>query len=381
MCGRFLNKLPAAEIARIFGTRNPLPNYPARFNIAPTDPVLAVRFNPETRERSLDAAALGLGAVLGQGSEDRLEDDQCPRRDGGDDARVPRCFPGAVLHHPASGFYEWKRTGATKQPYAIVPEDDQIFAFAGLWENGRDRADGPDAEWIRTCTIIAGEPNELVAPIHNRMPVILRREARPQWLGEGSTRKEARWHYVNLPIHPPAGTPAACDAARDCPRGQCVVAKIDEFAAVLRDKAAHDARERLEALKFVVHLVADFDQPLHASDDGDRGGNDVRVTFMGRQTNLHAIWNTGILFAAEIGDKRAYALQLARSIRPIDLDQWRDGSAATWATESNDIARRLIHGEWPHGPDALRASYEDLALPVVNEQLEKAGVKLAAVLR
>jgi putative SOS response-associated peptidase YedK len=60
MCGRFLNKLPAAEIARIFSTRNPLPNYPARFNIAPTDPVLTVRFNPETKERSLDALRWGL---------------------------------------------------------------------------------------------------------------------------------------------------------------------------------------------------------------------------------------------------------------------------------------------------------------------------------
>jgi putative SOS response-associated peptidase YedK len=60
MCGRFLNKLPAVEIARIFSTRNPLPNYPARFNIAPTDPVLTVRFNPETKERSLDALRWGL---------------------------------------------------------------------------------------------------------------------------------------------------------------------------------------------------------------------------------------------------------------------------------------------------------------------------------
>jgi putative SOS response-associated peptidase YedK len=60
MCGRFLNKLPAAEIARIFGTGNPLPNYPARFNVAPTDPVLTVRFNPKTTERTLDALRWGL---------------------------------------------------------------------------------------------------------------------------------------------------------------------------------------------------------------------------------------------------------------------------------------------------------------------------------
>jgi putative SOS response-associated peptidase YedK len=65
------------------------------------------------------------------------------------------------------------QTGAGKQPYAIVPEGDPIFAFAGLWENWRDKAAGEGAEWIRTCTIITGEPSELVAPIHNRMPVIL----------------------------------------------------------------------------------------------------------------------------------------------------------------------------------------------------------------
>jgi putative SOS response-associated peptidase YedK len=60
MCGRFLNKLPAAEIARIFGTRNPLPNHPTRFNIAPTDPVLTVRINQETKERPLDLLRWGL---------------------------------------------------------------------------------------------------------------------------------------------------------------------------------------------------------------------------------------------------------------------------------------------------------------------------------
>jgi putative SOS response-associated peptidase YedK len=87
---------------------------------------------------------------------------------------------------PASGFYEWVQTDAAKQPYAIVPEGEPLFAFAGLWESWRDRAAGESAERIRTCAIITGEPNELVAPIHNRMPVILPREAWAQWLGEES---------------------------------------------------------------------------------------------------------------------------------------------------------------------------------------------------
>jgi putative SOS response-associated peptidase YedK len=62
------------------------------------------------------------------------------------------------------------------------PDGDPLFA--GLWENWRDRNAGDGAEWIRTCTIITGEPNELVAPIHNRMPMILPREAWATWLGE-----------------------------------------------------------------------------------------------------------------------------------------------------------------------------------------------------
>lgn len=89
---------------------------------------------------------------------------------------------------PASGFYEWKKVGAAKQPYAIVPEGEPLFAFAGLWENWRDRAAGDGAEWVRTCSIITGEPNELVAPIHDRMPVILPQEAWSAWLGEEPAR-------------------------------------------------------------------------------------------------------------------------------------------------------------------------------------------------
>ena len=71
---------------------------------------------------------------------------------------------------PASGFYEWKKDGSTRTPYAIVPADEPLFAFAGLWENWRDRSGGKDAPWIRTCSIVTGEPN----------PVL----AWPRWLGE-----------------------------------------------------------------------------------------------------------------------------------------------------------------------------------------------------
>jgi putative SOS response-associated peptidase YedK len=65
----------------------------------------------------------------------------------------------------ASGFYEWQKIGTTKQPYAIAPEGGPLLAFAGLCENWRDKNAGAGVEWVWTCTVITGEPNELVAPI------------------------------------------------------------------------------------------------------------------------------------------------------------------------------------------------------------------------
>jgi putative SOS response-associated peptidase YedK len=186
MCGRYLNKLPPAEIARLFGTRNTLPNYPERYNIAPTDAVLAVRYNSRSGERSLDALRWGLvphwAKDLSIGS--RLINARAETL-----ATTPAfrdAFAGRRCLIPASGFYEWQKTGKTKTPYAIVPTDAPLFAFAGLWENWRDKKAGDTAPWIRTCSIVTGKPNELLAPLHDRMPVILDESAWAAWLGENA---------------------------------------------------------------------------------------------------------------------------------------------------------------------------------------------------
>jgi putative SOS response-associated peptidase YedK len=78
----------------------------------------------------------------------------------------------------ADGFYEWKQEGRGKTPMYITLKDGELFAFAGLWDAWKN----PDGQVIRTCTIITTEANELIAPIHNRMPVILPRDARETWL-------------------------------------------------------------------------------------------------------------------------------------------------------------------------------------------------------
>lgn len=191
MCGRFLNKLPAAEIARIFRTKNATPNYPLRFNIAPTDPVLAVRVNRKTGERSLDALRWGLvphwakdlkfGVRCINARAETLETTPAFR----DAFESRRCLI------PASGFYEWKKSGNSKIPYAIVPTAAPLFAFAGLWASWRDKAAGESAEWIRSCAIVTGAPNALLEPIHDRMPVILPEEAWAAWLSEEAAEPEA----------------------------------------------------------------------------------------------------------------------------------------------------------------------------------------------
>ena len=84
---------------------------------------------------------------------------------------------------PADGFFEWKKVPGGKIPYLIGMKDDSPFVFAGLWEGWKDPENG---EWLHTCTIITGEPNEFVREIHTRMPVILPEEHHDSWLsGEG----------------------------------------------------------------------------------------------------------------------------------------------------------------------------------------------------
>jgi putative SOS response-associated peptidase YedK len=77
------------------------------------------------------------------------------------------------MSNPADGFYEWRQIGGpggAKVPFSIGMKDDSPFVFVGLWEGWKDPSTG---EWLRTCTIITGGPNELVAQVHTRMPVIL----------------------------------------------------------------------------------------------------------------------------------------------------------------------------------------------------------------
>ena len=182
MCGRYRRTTAEEELARRY--QIPIPpqrDLPISWNIAPSQDVLAIRYNPKTRQRSLDALRWGLIPYWAKDPKIAYRTINA-RAESVDTAPSYReAFKKRRCLIPADGFYEWKKVVGGKIPYAIGMKDDSPFVFAGLWEGWKDPATD---EWLRTCTIITGEPNELVARIHTRMPVILPEEDHAKWLGE-----------------------------------------------------------------------------------------------------------------------------------------------------------------------------------------------------
>lgn len=181
MCGRFTLHHDANEIAERFAAEvDPL--LEPRYNIAPTQPVIAVL---QEQARTIENLRWGLvpswAKDIGIGS--RLINARVETI-----AEKPS-FRSALARRrcliPADGFYEWREADNPEEggrtPMHIRRRDGALFAFAGLWEEWS----GPDGSPLRTCTIITGTPNPLLAPIHDRMPMILRREEEDDWLYPG----------------------------------------------------------------------------------------------------------------------------------------------------------------------------------------------------
>ncbi|HTS28171.1 MAG TPA: S1/P1 nuclease [Bryobacteraceae bacterium] len=190
-----------------------------------------------------------------------------------------------------------------------------------------------------------------------------------------SRPESAPWHFIDIP-----NSQAHLDMARDCPKGACVIAKIEELRRTLRDPATPPAQQK-EALMFLVHFVGDMHQPLHCSDQGDRGGNGVRVVFHDRTTNLHSVWDSAMLGRLAPADDLFPTLS-AESLRR--KKKWSKGTVEQWAEESHRAAHKIIYGKLPKAagtaPIPLDAPYESVGDRLIREQLEKAGARLAEVL-
>jgi putative SOS response-associated peptidase YedK len=177
MCGRFTQTASPEVIAEQFKITNP-PLFTPRYNIAPSQPIAAIRIDPDTATRTLVMLRWGL---IPSWAKDPKIGNQCINAKAETVAEKPSfrsAFKKRRCLVVATGFYEWQVQGMRKQPMWIGLKSTQPFAFAGLWEQWKP-AEGEPRE---TCTIITTEPNDLIRPIHNRMPVILSPTSYDQWL-------------------------------------------------------------------------------------------------------------------------------------------------------------------------------------------------------
>jgi hypothetical protein len=220
------------------------------------------------------------------------------------------------------------------------------------------------------------------------------------------------WHFIDIPRGVSSG-----DLRRFCPaRKGCVLQAIDEQIRVLR--TARGDRRRADALRFIIHLIGDLHQPLHAATNNDRGGNCVPVAYFGMEPrlppnhtqddayrpNLHAVWDTDIIrrilrhrdpaWFAGVIEHRFQSQMVSWQRQPIDLNQW--------AWETHQVAEETVYGllSTPIPPEPptretpcdrmsqrmltlrerVTKRYQKAAVPVVEEQLAKAAIRLAMVL-
>lgn len=185
-------------------------------------------------------------------------------------------------------------------------------------------------------------------------------------------------HYVTLPRG------AAPGALEHPPEGDSVTA-LERFTAVLRDPAA-SREDKALALRFVVHLVEDLHMPLHVGFPGDRGGNDVQVMWFDTPTNLHWVWDEGMILRQQLSYSE-YAARLERRITPAEVIEWWDADPESWMAESAEL-RGDIYPETSaelglgtrESPVMLGYRYNWQWTPTVERRLEQAGIRVAAYL-
>ena len=182
MCGRARLSSDVSEIKLAFSIppERPTPNIPANWNAAPTEDLPVIRYDTRAGQRSLDVMRWGL--VPFWAKDIKVGFANINAKAEGIDRRPAfrEAFNRRRCLVPLDCFYEWKKLGKDRQPYAVGLATRRLMALAGLWENWRS----PAGERLRSFTIVTTVPNSLLAEIHDRMPVIIAPENWPAWLGE-----------------------------------------------------------------------------------------------------------------------------------------------------------------------------------------------------
>jgi putative SOS response-associated peptidase YedK len=177
MCGRYMLTTPVDALRQLF-LFTERPNLAPRYNIAPTQEVPVVRRTRDGAGRELIMVRWGLVPYWADDPKIGNRLINARRESVARTAAFREAYQRRRCLVPADGFFEWQKEGRTRQPLLVRRKDQAPFAFAGLWE----RWPQPGGGVLRSCTIITCPPNELIAPVHDRMPVILASEDYERWL-------------------------------------------------------------------------------------------------------------------------------------------------------------------------------------------------------
>jgi putative SOS response-associated peptidase YedK len=187
MCGRYRLSRRKQIIEEHFDAVSGEEDWSPRYNLAPTQPVAVIRQNPKEPVRELSLMRWGLipswakDPSVAAGMINARSETAATKPAFRDALKSRRCLI------PADGFYEWKKTGKTKQAYCFEVNEGELFAFAGLWDRWKD----PSGQWVKSCSILTTSPNAVTSAVHDRMPVILDPDAYDVWLDPGMTNVAA----------------------------------------------------------------------------------------------------------------------------------------------------------------------------------------------
>ena len=177
------------------------------------------------------------------------------------------------------------------------------------------------------------------------------------------------WHYINLPFD------LSYASAKKNPKGDVVMA-IKKCIAKLKDEDEPKS-ERAFYLKLLVHFIGDIHQPLHVGRKEDRGGNDIRLKWLGKSTNLHRLWDTGLIDHCRISSPIEWSIELG-DMPPKVMEAIQNEPLEQWVAESQALAK-IIYGDSPSN-SRLGQDYYSRYLPLLKMQLQRGGFRLAAQL-
>ncbi len=278
----------------------------------------------------------------------------------------------------AAGF--WPQAKATPVPaLSVVPAAGAVWSFDGhrivcliAWWEMRRETRLAVAKLLGADDVRESFPEACVWP--DRLRSLIEE-------GTGDYQRYtaySRAHYMNTP---PGAASVAVDACtitlESGRRSPCVLDAIAEFSDSLVTSSS--PRHRVEALKWLGHLVADVHQPLHSGYAEDRGGNDVLVNVMGKSDrNLHSVWDGFFIDHRDLPWPE-YAARLGAEIRPVDRTLWEQDDPVVWANESFQITEGDVYDLIDEEPYVGQV-YFDRHILTVDRRLQQAGYRLARLL-